>query len=152
MSAPASSPKLTVSEKQLLADLEYLGRIGLGEDGGITRKALSEEDARARAYVAERMRAAGLEVRHDEVGNLRARRRARAGATWDARPVVMTGSHLDSVPSGGKLDGPLGVVGAVCALEALDAAGVTTARPIEIVVFVGEEGSRFRRGTIGSAA
>src|SRR4051812_39072411 len=103
MSAPASSPKLTVSEKQLLADLEHLGRIGLGEDGGITRRALSKEDAQARAYVAERMRSAGLEVRHDEVGNLRGRRRARRGATWDARSVVMTGSHLDSVPSGGKL-------------------------------------------------
>jgi allantoate deiminase len=153
MSGSASwNPAIEVSEAQLLADLEHLGRIGLGEDGGITRKALSVEDAQARGYVAERMRAAGLDVRHDEVGNLRARRRARDGATWNARSVVMTGSHLDSVPSGGKLDGPLGVVGAVCALEALDAAGVATERPIEIVVFVGEEGSRFRRGTIGSAA
>jgi allantoate deiminase len=99
------------------------------------------------------MRAAGLEVRHDEVGNLRGRRRARDGAAWDSRePVVMTGSHLDSVPSGGKLDGPLGVAGAVCAMETLDAAGVTTKRPLEVIVFVGEEGSRFRRGTIGSAA
>lgn len=137
---------------RLLADLEALGKIGLGSDGGITRRALSPEDAAARAYVAERMRAAGLEVRHDEVGNLRARRRGRDGAWSSSRPVVMTGSHLDSVPSGGKLDGPLGVVGAVCAVEALDAAGVETERPIEVVVFVGEEGSRFRRGTIGSAA
>jgi allantoate deiminase len=145
-------PRLEVSEARLLADLEQLGRIGLGGDGGITRKALSVEDAQARAYVAGRMREAGLDVRHDEVGNLRARRRARSGATWDARSVVMTGSHLDSVPSGGKLDGPLGVIGAVEALQALDAAGITTERPIEIVVFVGEEGSRFRRGTIGSAA
>jgi allantoate deiminase len=153
MSDPASpSLALHASESTLLADLEHLGRIGLGEDGGITRKALSREDAEARAYVAGRMRAAGLEVRHDEVGNLRGRRRARDGATWNARSVVMTGSHLDSVPSGGKLDGPLGVVGAVAALEALDAAGVQTALPIEVVVFVGEEGSRFRRGTIGSAA
>jgi allantoate deiminase len=62
----------------------------------------------------------------------------------------MTGSHLDSVPSGGTLDGPLGVVGAVAAVEALGS--VETERPIEIVVFVGEEGSRFPRGTIGSAA
>jgi beta-ureidopropionase / N-carbamoyl-L-amino-acid hydrolase len=142
-----------IDQERLLADLAHLGKIGLGADGGITRKALSREDAQARAYVAERMRAAGLEVRHDEVGNLRARRRTREGAGWDSpEPVVMTGSHLDSVPSGGTLDGPLGVVGAVCALEALDAAGVATRRPLEIIVFVGEEGSRFRRGTIGSAA
>jgi allantoate deiminase len=142
-----------IDEAQLLADLERLGKIGLGSDGGITRRALSPEDAEARAYVAGRMRAAGLEVRHDEVGNLRGWRRARDGAAWDSpEPVVMTGSHLDSVPSGGKLDGPLGVVGAVCAVEALEAAGVATRRPIEVIVFVGEEGSRFRRGTIGSAA
>jgi allantoate deiminase len=147
------SGPLAVDQERLLADLAHLGKIGLGADGGITRKALSREDADARAYVAERMRAAGLDVRHDEVGNLRARRRAKDGATWESRePVVMTGSHLDSVPSGGKLDGPLGVVGAVCALEALDAAGAQTRRPLEIVVFVGEEGSRFKRGTIGSAA
>jgi hydantoinase/carbamoylase family amidase len=142
-----------VDQERLLADLAHLGKIGLGGDGGITRRALSREDAEARAFVAERMRAAGLDVRHDEVGNLRGRRRARDGATWDStEPVVMTGSHLDSVPSGGKLDGPLGVAGAVCALEALDAAGVETRRPLEVIVFVGEEGSRFRRGTIGSAA
>ncbi|HEY1586558.1 MAG TPA: M20/M25/M40 family metallo-hydrolase, partial [Polyangia bacterium] len=142
-----------IDEARLLADLGHLGKIGLGPDGGITRRALSREDADARGYVGERMRAAGLDVRHDEVGNLRARRRDRDGKTWDSRePVVMTGSHLDSVPSGGKLDGPLGVVGAVCALEALDVARVETRRPLEIIVFVGEEGSRFRRGTIGSAA
>ncbi|MDB4965380.1 MAG: amidase, hydantoinase/carbamoylase family [Myxococcales bacterium] len=144
---------MKVDETRLLADLEHLGKIGLGPEGGITRRALSREDAAARAYVADRMRAAGLEVRHDEVGNLRGRRKGRDGAAWDsAVPVVMTGSHLDSVPSGGKLDGPLGVVGAVCAIESLNAAGVTTKRPLEVIVFVGEEGSRFRRGTIGSAA
>ncbi|HEY2744415.1 MAG TPA: Zn-dependent hydrolase [Polyangia bacterium] len=152
-SGSKSGTEVRIDERQLLADLEALGKIGLGGDGGITRKALSRQDAEARAYVAGRMRAAGLDVRHDEVGNLRGRRRARDGATWESRePVVMSGSHLDSVPSGGKLDGPLGVVGAVCALEALDAAGIGTRRPLEVIVFVGEEGSRFRRGTIGSAA
>ncbi len=152
-SGSKSGTAVRVDQERLLADLERLGRVGVGADGGITRKALSPEDAEARRYVAERMRAAGLDVRHDEVGNLRGRRRDRDGATWASRePAVMTGSHLDSVPSGGKLDGPLGVVGAVCALEALDAAGIETRRPLEVIVFVGEEGSRFRRGTIGSAA
>ncbi len=152
-SGSKSGTAVRIDQARLLADLERLGEIGLGTDGGITRRALSREDAEARAYVAGRMRAAGLDVRHDEVGNLRGRRKARDGAAWDSRElVVMTGSHLDSVPSGGKLDGPLGVVGALCALEALDAAGVQTRRPLELIVFVGEEGSRFRRGTIGSAA
>jgi len=136
---------LRIDTKRLLADLAELGQIGLGSDGGITRPALSREDADARHYVIKRLREAGLEIRHDQVGNLRARR----PGTHDL-PSVMTGSHLDSVPSGGKLDGPLGVVGAIAAVEAL--AGIATRRPIEVAVFVGEEGSRFPRGTIGSAA
>src|SRR6185312_17529534 len=105
-SGSKSGTTVRIDEQKLLADLETLGKIGLGADGGITRKALSREDGAARAYVADRMRAAGLDVRHDEVGNLRGRRKARDGATWESRePVVMSGSHLDSVPSGGKLDG-----------------------------------------------
>jgi allantoate deiminase len=139
---------IRISETRLLSDLEYLGNIGRAGDGGITRKALSAEDAAARAYVAGRMREAGLTVTHDEVGNLRGRRVGRD----PAQPIVMSGSHLDSVPSGGTLDGPLGVVGAVAAVEALAAAGISNTRSIEVIVFVGEEGSRFKRGTIGSAA
>ena len=134
-----------IDRDQLLADLDQLAQIGRGEDGGITRRALSLEDAEARRYVVRRLTDIGLQVRHDEVGNLRARRPGRKNL-----PPVMTGSHLDSVPSGGRLDGPLGVVGAVAAVEAL--AGIETERPIEVTVFVGEEGSRFPRGTIGSAA
>jgi allantoate deiminase len=138
---------MKIDRAQLLADLEHLSQIGRGADGGITRKALSVEDAAARRYVADRLRAAGCTIAHDEVGNLRARRPGRKSLA-----SVATGSHLDSVPSGGRLDGPLGVVGAVAAIEALNAAQVETERPIELIVFVGEEGSRFSRGTIGSAA
>jgi allantoate deiminase len=138
---------ITIDRERLLSDLDQLAKIGRGADGGITRRALTFEDAQARRYVIDRLRGAGLDVRHDEVGNVRALRRGkRAGA------AVATGSHLDSVPSGGRLDGPLGVVGALAAIEALDRAGVATDRPIELIVFVGEEGSRFPRGTIGSAA
>jgi allantoate deiminase len=138
---------LSVDGARLLADLAELARHGRS-DAGWTRPALTPSDAAARRYLIGRMEAAGLSVRHDEVGNLRARRPGRdAGAA-----AVLTGSHLDSVPSGGHLDGPLGVVGALAAVEALDAAGVSTERPIEVVIFVGEEGSRFPRGTIGSAA
>jgi len=136
-----------IDQAALLADLDHLAGIGRGADGGMTRRALSVEDRDARAYVAARLAQAGLQVRHDQVGNLRARRAGRADG-----PVVMTGSHLDSVPAGGRLDGPLGVVGALAAVEALGRAGAHTELPIEITIFVGEEGSRFPRGTIGSAA
>ncbi|HKA92066.1 MAG TPA: Zn-dependent hydrolase [Haliangiales bacterium] len=133
--------------ERLARDLERLATFGRDPDGGWTRPALSPADAQARAYVREEMLAMGLAVVHDEVGNLIGRRR---GARDDA-PVV-TGSHLDTVPRGGRFDGPLGVAGALEAVRALDEAGVTTGRPIEVVAFTGEEGSRFPRGTIGSAA
>ncbi len=133
--------------ERLARDLERLAAFGRDPDGGWTRPALSQADAQARAYVREEMLAMGLAVGHDDVGNLIGRRR---GAR-DEAPVV-TGSHLDTVPRGGRFDGALGVAGALEAVRALDEAGVTTGRPIEVVVFTGEEGSRFPRGTIGSAA
>jgi allantoate deiminase len=141
-----SSLTIQIDRTRLLADLEVLAEIGRGSEGGITRRALSKEDAAARNYMKQRMVGAGLTVTHDEVGNLR----GRFGSGEHA--VVMTGSHLDTVPAGGRLDGPLGIVGAICAVEALGRVGFSPKRPVEVVVFVGEEGSRFRRGTIGSAA
>jgi allantoate deiminase len=137
---------------RLARDLEALAAFGRDPAGGMTRLALTADDGRARAYVAEAMRELGLAVSHDEVGNLFGRRAGSAGNAGLDGPCVMTGSHLDSVPRGGRFDGPLGVVGALEALRALDAAGVANAHPIEVAVFVAEEGSRFGRGTIGSAA
>jgi allantoate deiminase len=139
---------LAVDGDALVADLAALAAHGRAPGGGWTRAALSPADAAARRLVAERCAALGLEIAHDEVGNLHARR---PGSDRAAAPV-WTGSHLDSVPSGGYLDGPLGVCGAVAAIAAIARAGVATRRTIELVVFVGEEGSRFPRGTIGSAA
>jgi allantoate deiminase len=140
--------RLAIDRESLARDLDELAKIGRLATGGITRLALSDEDARARRYVRDRMEALGLDVSADEVGNLHGRRKGRKA---DA-PVVLSGSHLDSVPQGGAYDGPLGVVGALCAIDAIARAGVETTHPIEVIVFVGEEGSRFRRGTLGSAA
>jgi hydantoinase/carbamoylase family amidase len=140
--------ELRVDGERLIADLSELAQHGRSPQGGWTRPALTVADAAARRHVIARAREIGLGVAHDQVGNLRL---LRAGSDPQAAPV-MTGSHLDSVPSGGYLDGPLGVAGAIAALEALGHAHVVTKRPIEAVVFVGEEGSRFPRGTIGSSA
>src|SRR5438046_7657577 len=101
--------KIAVDGERLLGDLAELARHGRAPGGGWTRPALSPADAAARRYVAERGRALGLAVAHDEVGNLRMRR---AGSDAAAAPVL-TGSHLDTVPSGGYLDGPLGLEGAL---------------------------------------
>lgn len=129
----------------LARDLDALAKIGVQPSGGITRLALTREDAAARDYVADRLRTLGCEARIDEIGNLRGRR-----AGLDARaPAVWTGSHLDSVPEGGRYDGAAGVVVGVAALQAL--ADEPMRAPIEVVSFMGEEGSRFPRGTLGSA-
>jgi allantoate deiminase len=140
--------KLVIDGYALARDLAALAELGIDPRGGLTRVALSEADAKARAYVKREMLALGLVVSHDEVGNLVGRR----WGSETAATSIMTGSHLDTVLQGGRYDGPYGVVGALAALRALDAAGVTTKRPVDVVVFVGEEGSRFKRGTIGSAA
>jgi allantoate deiminase len=130
---------------RLARDLDALADIGRDPAGGMTRLALTPADAAARAHVRAAMSELDLRITHDEVGNL-------IGRWGGDGPAVMTGSHLDSVPRGGRYDGPLGVVGGLEAVRALKEAGVRPARPIEVVVFTGEEGSRFGRGTIGSAA
>ena len=88
--------KLEPQAARLQRDLDTLAEIGRDPSGGMTRLALTPEDARARAYVREAMLAQGLSISHDEVGNLIGRR---AGKT-NLLPCVMTGSHLDSVPRG----------------------------------------------------
>lgn len=137
---------MRVSAERLVRDLDALAEMGQDPSGGMTRLALTPSDADARAYVRARMLELGMVVSHDDVGNLIGRWGRSDG------PAVMTGSHLDSVPRGGRYDGPLGVVGALEAVRALRDAGVRPALPIDVVVFTGEEGSRFGRGTIGSAA
>jgi hydantoinase/carbamoylase family amidase len=138
--------RVRVSAERLGRDLDALAELGQDPAGGMTRLALSPADAQARAYVFGRMRELGMTTSHDEVGNLVGRWGPATG------PSVMSGSHLDSVPRGGRYDGPLGVVGAVEAVRVLAEAGFAPKKPIDIVVFTGEEGSRFGRGTIGSAA
>lgn len=135
-----------VDGDRALRRLEELGAIGRRPGGGVTRPAFSEEEARATALVAGWARAAGLTVAYDDIGNLFASTDGNApGAA-----AVAAGSHLDSVPDGGRYDGPLGVVGALAAIEALRAAGVTPRRPLELIVWRCEEPVRFPSGRIGS--
>lgn len=138
---------VSIDGRQLEEDLAVLAEYGQAPMGGWTRPAFSPADAAARRYVIQRLRAMGLTVQRDEAGNVRARLPGREPGL----PVVMTGSHLDSVPSGGRLDGPLGVAGALAAVAAIRKRGLVPHRTIEIVVFVAEEGSRFPRGTLGSS-
>lgn len=124
-----------------------MGRIGATPRGGVNRQALSSEDARARALLASWAAARGFAVATDAIGNLFVRR---AGTEADAHPIL-TGSHLDSQPTGGKFDGAYGVLAGLEVLEALEDAGIATRRPIELVAWTNEEGSRFQPGAMGSA-
>jgi len=109
----------------------------------------SEADREAREYFVERLRERGLDVRVDPVGNVAGRWRP-PGADPEAAPVA-AGSHLDSVPTGGIFDGPLGVYGALEAVRTLQDAGVELDRPIDVVSFTEEEGARFGVGLLGSS-
>ena len=137
-----------IDADRLWARLSGLAEIGRSEGGGVTRLSFTEEERAAKDLVASYMREAHLEVREDAAGNLIGRR---AGSDEGA-PVLLTGSHVDSVPNGGDFDGPLGVLAAVEALQVMEERGVETERPIEVVAFADEEGARFGFGMIGSRA
>jgi allantoate deiminase len=127
--------------------LEELGEIGADPAGGVTRLALTPEERAATALVRRWMEEAGMETRIDGVGNL--------VGTYPGRdrslPAVATGSHLDTVPNGGRYDGALGVVAGVECVQRFSELGLTFPRDIQVVAFVGEEPSRFP-GFVGSQA
>jgi allantoate deiminase len=137
---------ITTLPETVAASLEALGRIGAGANGGVTRAAWSPELFEAYAWVGDRLKELGLEVEIDAAGNLVGRWEAGSGS-----PVVV-GSHLDTVPSGGHFDGVLGVVAAVHAVRALKDEGFEPGRPLWIVAFMDEEGTRFGTALFGSRA
>lgn len=116
------------------------------KDSGIYREAFSEADHQARNYIIELMKQSGMVVRTDAIGNII----GRLGAEDNKLPAVATGSHLDTVPGGGKYDGVIGVVGGLAAILRLKEKKI--AHPLELIVFAAEESSRFAFATIGSKA
>jgi allantoate deiminase len=142
------SPATEVDAERLWSRLSELAKIGRSGGGGVTRLSFTEEERPAKDLVASYMREAGLEVREDAAGNLIGRREGRDGEA----PLVLAGSHLDSVRNGGDFDGPLGVLAAVEALQIMNERGIETERPLEVVAFTDEEGARFSFAMIGSRA
>jgi len=137
---------IAVNADRLNQRLQYLGQFGQAPEGGVTRYALSLEEKTATETVAGWMQEAGLEVRRDTAGNLFGRLAGRQPG-----PAVLTGSHLDSVPNGGDYDGPAGVLTALEVVQSLREQGLVPEYPIEVVSFIGEEGSRFPHGLMGSS-
>ncbi len=124
-----------------------MAKLGGTPKGGVNRQALSAEDAAARNLLMSWAKARGFSISTDAIGNLFVRRE---GSDPKALPV-MSGSHMDSQPTGGRFDGMYGVLAAFEALEALEDAGVKTKRPVLAVAWTNEEGSRFQPGAMGSA-
>ena len=119
--------------------------MGATERGGLTRLALSNEDKRGRDLMITWMREAGLRVTVDQMGNIFGERAGEPG-----HPAVMMGSHVDSVPTGGKYDGQLGVLCALEAIRTLNDQRVRTRHPVTLVIFTNEEGARFQPAMIAS--
>ena len=126
--------------------LMQMAEIGAIPGNGVNRQALSEEDIAARELLIDWARRRGYAVAVDEAANLFVRR---PGSEPDLAPVL-TGSHMDSQPRGGRFDGIYGVIAGLEAIEALDDAGTATKRPVELVAWTNEEGSRFDPGCMGS--
>jgi hydantoinase/carbamoylase family amidase len=131
---------------RVLSRLDELAAIGSDPLGGTTRIAFSAEEEAALTVVGDWLRDAGLEPAYDEFGNMFASTDGnRAGAV-----TSVSGSHLDTVPNGGRFDGALGVVAAIEAVEAMKAVGALPQRPLEVVVWRCEEPVRFSQGRVGS--
>jgi beta-ureidopropionase / N-carbamoyl-L-amino-acid hydrolase len=122
--------------KRLEARIKELSQFGANPDGGVSRLAFSDADVAGRNYIRSLMEKAGLKVRVDTAGNIVGRREGRNSAL----PVILFGSHIDSVPHGGNYDGDVGVLGALECIEVLNAQNYLTSHPLEVIVFSDEEG------------
>ena len=139
---------LKIDGSRLWDSLMEMARIGATEKGGVNRLALTDLDRDSRDLFTRWCEAAGCTVSVDAIGNMFARRPGRDNDL----PPVMTGSHLDSQPTGGKFDGAYGVLAGLEVVRALNDADVETDAPVEVVVWTNEEGSRFAPSMIGSGA
>jgi beta-ureidopropionase / N-carbamoyl-L-amino-acid hydrolase len=145
--AQASPRAFQVQSDRLRRTLEKLSTFGRNPDGGVTRLGFSDADMAARQYVMELMREAGLDVRVDPAGNIFGYR-----AGTENLPVLLFGSHIDSVPHGGNFDGDVGSLSAIEVVRALKDHAIKTRHPLEVVIWTNEEGFHFRVGVFGSSA
>ena len=137
---------VSINSQRLWDSLMELAKIGATDKGGVRRLALSELDGQARNLFIRWCKEAGCSVKVDAVGNIFARRPGRN----DALPPIVTGSHIDTQPSGGKFDGNYGVLSGLEVVRSLNDHDIQTEAPVEIAVWTNEEGSRFTPVMMGS--
>ena len=136
---------LRINGPRLLQRLKDLGQVGALEGGGTNRLALSDADKAGRDWTVAQMLQLGMTVRTDAIGNVVA-----TYAGTDNLPPVMTGSHIDTVRTGGLYDGNYGVMAGLEVVATLRGAGMRTRRPIQVAFFTNEEGARFQPDMMGS--
>ena len=137
---------IRINGDRLWQSLMTLAKIGATEKGGVCRLALTDLDREARDLFVRWCKEAGCTVTIDKMGNIFARRAGRD----DSLPPVMTGSHIDTQPTGGKFDGAYGVLAGLEVIRTLNDHGTETEAPVEVVVWTNEEGSRFAPAMVAS--
>jgi beta-ureidopropionase / N-carbamoyl-L-amino-acid hydrolase len=137
---------LQINPERLLERINALAEIGAIEGGGVCRMALSDEDRQGRDLVVGWMRDLGLKISIDRIGNVIGIRQG-----LETGPPVMTGSHIDTVATGGRYDGNYGVLAGLEVIETLNEAGIKTRKPLGVGFFTNEEGARFAPDMMGSA-
>ena len=140
-------PSPTIDAERLNRSLEELGRIGHTPEG-MQRVAFSPLDVAGREHTMSLMRWAGLVIRIDPAGNIIGRKEG----SEPGLPAIGLGSHVDTVPNGGKYDGALGTLAAIECAQSLQDQGITTRHPLEVLVFTNEEGTGFHTWLFGSQA
>ncbi len=135
-----------INSDRLWDSLMRMAEIGRTDKGGCNRQALTDLDRAGRDLFVGWCRDAGCDVRVDQMGNIFARR---AGRNAGAAPVL-TGSHLDTQPTGGRFDGVYGVLAGLEVIRAMNDTGITTGHPVDVVCWTNEEGARFSPAMIGS--
>jgi len=149
MDMPTTKPDVTqlrVNGQRLWASLMELAQIGATDKGGVCRLTLTDLDKQGRDLVTGWAREAGMTVTIDKIGNGFMRRTGRNNSL----PPIMTGSHIDTQPTGGKFDGNYGVLAGIEVVRTLNDHGIETEAPIEVAFWTNEEGSRFVPVMMGS--
>ena len=147
MSSPSTLSPLSINGDRLARRIAELAEVGAIPDGGVCRLALTDDDRLGRDLVATWMRDLGMRIDIDGLGNV--------VGTWPADrfdPPVMTGSHIDTVRTGGRFDGNYGVLAGLEVIETVIESGIVPSRPLAVAFFTGEEGARFAPDMIGSLA
>ncbi len=148
METPVQTPidTLSINGQRLWDSLMELAQIGATPKGGVCRLTLTDLDKQGRDLVTGWAREAGMSVTIDKIGNVFMRRPGRD----DSLPPIMTGSHIDTQPTGGKFDGNYGVLAGIEVVRTLNDHGIETEAPIEVAFWTNEEGSRFVPVMMGS--